>query len=185
MSENLKTKYNEAARWYEEKYVHGGWENNHYMKDEQDAYDFWMNNRSSGKIISLGVGSGQDIEILGRPDPRLFIGYDISEGMLKNARKKFPEYDFKLQDCMLKIEDNCDVLVRMFGTPNYIGLYKLLSHYIRFKASHAFFIFYNENYNDGFDESCNRYTKSDLAKELTHFNPIIQDLNENYYIVKW
>ena len=66
MSDDLRKKYDEASKWYEEKYVSGGWENNPYMKDEYDAHKFWMNNGEVGKIVSLGVGSGQDIDILGK-----------------------------------------------------------------------------------------------------------------------
>lgn len=181
----LQNKYDDAAQWYERKYVDGGWENNPYMKDEYDAYQFWLANGELGRIISLGCGSGQDIEILGKPDPKTFVGYDFSEGMLNNARNKFPDYTFKMQDCNKYFLDNCDVLVSMFGTPNYIGLSKLMSHYINFKAKHAFFVFYNENYDDGFGEYYHKYKKEELEKVLYTFKPIIQPLNENYYIVKW
>ena len=182
---SLKDKYNEASSWYEEKYVRGGWENNSYMKDEYGTHKFWMSNGEVGKIISLGVGSGQDIEILGNPDPKTFVGYDMSEGMLSNAREKFPDYNFILKDCGYKIEDSCDILVSMFGTPNYIGLSKLLEHYQNFNAKHVLFVFYNENYDDGFEEYYHKYTKEELEKVLCAFNPIIETLNDNYYIVKW
>lgn len=182
---SLKQKYDEASAWYEEKYVKGGWENNPYMKDEHDTHKFWLKKKSHGKIISLGIGSGQDIPILNMPNPSNFIGYDISEGMLNNARIKFPDYKFEIADCSKQIDNNCDVLVSIFGTPNYIGLPKLLEHYGAFKASHAFFIFYGEWYKDGFDENCFFYTKEELKYALKEFNPIIKPLNENYYIVKW
>jgi ubiquinone/menaquinone biosynthesis C-methylase UbiE len=185
MNYNLIKKYDEASEWYEQKYVEGGWENNPYMKDEYDAHKFWMANGEVGKIISLGVGSGQDIEILGKPDPKTFVGYDISAGMLANARKKFPDYTFKLFDCKQAIDDKCDILVSMFGTPNYIGLSVLLGHYQRFNAKHAFFVFYDENYDDGFGEYYHKYTREELNNLLKPFSPIIEKLNENYYIVKW
>lgn len=181
----LQDKYDDAAQWYEQKYVEGGWENNPYMKDEYDAHQFWTANGEVGKIISLGCGSGQDIEILGNPDPKTFVGYDFSEGMLANARNKFPAYTFIYQDCKLKIDNTCDILVSMFGTPNYIGLSTLLGHYRKFNAKHAFFVFYAEHYDDGFDESCYKYTKQELQAILKCFNPIIENLNDNYYIVKW
>lgn len=182
----LQEKYNKAAaEYYEQKYVEGGWEKNPYMKDEYDAHRFWMENGEVGRIISLGVGSGQDIEILGKPDPKTFVGYDISEGMLNNAIKKFPQYTFKQKDCKIPFDDKCDILVSMFGTPNYIGLSTLIGHYIKFKAKHAFFVFYDENYDDGFGEQYYKYTQEELEKVLKPFNPIIKKLNDNYYIVKW
>jgi ubiquinone/menaquinone biosynthesis C-methylase UbiE len=80
--------YNDLSETYEEKYVAGGFQNS-YMIDEFHAKTWWLWSRLKGRIVSLGVGSGQDIEILGHPDPADFTGYDISEGMLANARQKF------------------------------------------------------------------------------------------------
>jgi hypothetical protein len=181
----LQDKYNNAAQWYEEKYVAGGWENNPYMKDEYDAHQFWMANGELGSIISLGCGSGQDIKILGNPHPKTFTGYDFSEGMLANARSKFPDYKFELQDCKLPINDSCDILVSMFGAPNYIGLEKLLLHFFTFKAKHAFFVFYNETYDDGFGGDHYKYTLIELKDQLQFMNATVLPLNENYYIVEW
>ena len=186
MVNSLIEKYDSAAvNYYEERYVHGGWELNHYMKDEADAFKFWQKHGELGKIISLGVGSGQDIEILNNPAPETFVGYDFSKGMLENARKKFPEYTFHLKDCKERIDDSCDILVSMFGTPNYIGLSTLLEHYRRMKAKHAFFVFYAEWYDDGFGEYYHKYTLKELKNVLQSFKPIIEKLNNNYYIVKW
>ncbi len=183
---SLAEKYNNAANeYYEQKYVEGGWEKNPYMEDEHDAHMFWLANKNQGKIISLGIGSGQDIPILNMPHPEYFVGYDISEGMLNNARKKFPDYKFELADCNNHIDDECNILVSIFGTPNYIGLPKLLEHYSNFKASHAFFVFYAEWYDDGFNEKYHKYTKDELEEALKEFNPTVEYLNENYYIVKW
>lgn len=183
---SLAEKYNEAANtYYEEKYVEGGWEENHYMQDEKDAHAFWMANREDGKFISLGIGSGQDIPILGWPGHENFTGYDISQGMLNNALEKFPRYNFVLADCNEDIDDRCDILVSLFGVPNYIGVDKLIEHYNNFKAQHAFFVFYDENYEDGIAEEYNKYTKEELETLLSPYNPIVEKLNDNYYIVKW
>lgn len=181
----LQEKYNEASSWYEDKYVQGGWENNPYMKDELEAHKFWMRHGEVGRIISLGVGSGQDIPILNNPHPKTFVGYDFSEGMLANARAKFPDYTFKQADCREMIDDYCDILVSLFGVPNYIGLQKLLVHYHNFNAKHAFFVLYNENYDDGFGEEYYKYTYGELRLFLHMMEATIIPLNENYYIVKW
>jgi hypothetical protein len=63
--------YNEISETYEEKYVAGGFQNS-YMVDEFHAKTWWLWSRLKGRIVSLGVGSGQDIEILGHPDPADF-----------------------------------------------------------------------------------------------------------------
>jgi SAM-dependent methyltransferase len=101
---HAETIYDEISKTYEEKYVAGGFQNS-YMVDEFHAKTWWLWSRLKGRIVSLGVGSGQDIEILGHPDPADFTGYDISEGMLANARQKFPAYADRLihHDCQLHL----------------------------------------------------------------------------------
>ena len=105
--------------------------------------------------------------------------------MLANGRKKYPNYTLIEHDCTDLIDEKCDILVSMFGTPNYIGLSKLLAHYQHMKCKHAFFVFYNENYVDGIASKYHRYTQDELTRILHAFKPIVEPLNENYYIVKW
>jgi hypothetical protein len=177
----VKEIYDAASKWYESMYIEGN--DNIYMKDEKAAAEYWKNNKRLGKIASLGVGSGQDISILGYPNPNYFTGYDISPGMLKNARVKFPDYNFVEHDCKTIINDDADILVSMFGTPNYIGIDGLLMHYITMKCSHAFFIFYNEPYNDGLVEDYKRYSYEHLKS--CFWNATVTKLNDNYIIVNW
>ena len=64
----VKEIYDAASEWYESMYIDG--DDNKYMKDERAAAEFWKKNKKSlvmPKIVSLGVGSGQDISILGYP----------------------------------------------------------------------------------------------------------------------
>lgn len=182
---NIDKAYDAAAVWYEEKYVNGGWENNIYMKDEKDAWQYWSMLNLSGKIVSLGCGSGQDIPILDMPNPNNFEGYDISQGMLDNAKIKFPDYSFTHHDCNKMIDTTADILVSIFGTANYLGIDTLLQHYNHMNCKHAFFVFYDENYVDGIIDTYYGYTKEQLEKAFEQFNPDVRKLNNNYYIVAW
>lgn len=183
-----KTKeiYDELSKTYDQLYVEG--QNNPYMEDEREAseyfqkYSIWWNDGASVRIVSLGCGTGQDVQIMGYPDPELFVGYDISEEMLKRARIKYPEYDFKAHNCEVLLNHNCDLLVSIFGAPNYLGANTLLKHYDWMGAKHAFFIFYNENYEDGVIDGYHRYTKEDLVQI---FGVVPEELGRNYYVIGW
>lgn len=170
--------YNDLALDYDEKYVDG--ENNPYMQDEIEAARHWKKFNKKGKIVSLGCGTGQDVSILGYPDPHYFIGYDISEGMLAKARLKHPDYTFIQADCSEPICDDADILVAMFGVPNYIGIDILADHIFFSGAKHGFCVFYNEHYVDGIVENYYRYTRSELE---TIGN--VEPLGSNYYTVTW
>ncbi len=177
---NIEQVYDDMSVCYDKVYVDG--EDNTYLRDERIAAEWYKKIDRSGRIVSLGCGTGQDVSILDYPTD--FTGYDISEGMLKSAKKKFPNLEFKHSNCMLPIDDQCDILVSIFGTPNYIGAYSLLKHYKRMNAKHAFFVFYNEHYTDGVIETYHRYTRKEL---IEIFNCEVHDLetNSNYYVVQW
>jgi len=180
--------YNAASADYDEKYVQG--DDNEYLRDERLASFHWHQSGLGGNIVSLGVGSGQDIEILGRPFPENFRGFDISTGMLDRAADKFPEYNFTLHDCnmmLTKDQPGCDVLVSMFGPANYLGVNKLVGHYEHLGCTGAFFVFYNENYVDGVINEYHTYSKQKLEKKFEAYNATVLPLEEgsNYYVVWW
>lgn len=186
--DKLAESYNDMSATYDQKYVDG--DNNPYMYDEAKAAEHWLAANLSGKIVSLGCGTGQDIEILNHPDPQMFRGVDFSSGMLEKAKSKFPDYEFWLHDCRYMLRDHhedADVLVSMFGTANYLGYKKLIAHYKRLNCSQAFFVFYDENYNDGISDETYLYTKDKLKQAFGDYNPTVSDLwdGSNYYVVWW
>lgn len=178
--------YDELSLTYDEKYVHGGLDNP-YMVDENYAREHWKEAKLKGSIVSLGVGTGQDIEILCHPHPDLFVGYDISPGMLALAEQKFPGYNLKKHDCNQMINRKADVLVAIFGAANYLGADKLKEHYENMECKNAFFIFYDEKYVDGVADVYHTYDKNELEVIFSEFNPTVTNLFEgsNYYVVWW
>jgi predicted TPR repeat methyltransferase len=185
--------YDEIASEYDAKYVEG--DNNPYMFDEMMAGShfklsliFNIQDESqcpNNKIISLGCGTGQDVEILG--NPQYFVGYDISEEMLKVARKKFPHQNFIQRDCSELIDTNGDILVSIFGTPNYIGPDMLKKHYEHMGCKHGFFVFYNEDYKDGVVPEYHVTSEDSLKESFKEYSPRVLPLytNSNYYVVAW
>ena len=176
--------YNKLSETYEQKYILSD-DAIKYLSDESNARKHWRDSGLSGRIISLGCGSGQDIEILDFPD--FWTGYDISRGMIANGEYKFPTYNFIEHDCNEMIFGTADILVCMFGAANYLGVDKLLEHYKHLGCHGAFFVFYNENYNDGIFDEYFRYTKADLEDAFNKYSPKVCPLAEgsNYYVVWW
>jgi 7-cyano-7-deazaguanine synthase in queuosine biosynthesis len=188
MQDDIAEIYNELSINYEQKYVNG--DDNHFLCDEELAAWHWHNAGFVGDIVSLGVGSGQDIEIMGRPDPALFRGFDISAGMLANAKIKFPDYHFFLHDCNMQLtkeQGDADVLVAMFGAANYLGVNKLIEQYKRLNCNSAFFIFYHEDYVDGVVTDYNVYSSEKLKRKFADYNAVVEPLEKgsNYYVVRW
>ena len=161
---------------------------NDYMLDEWYAGEHFVATGITGRIVSLGVGSGQDIEILGHPHHEQFVGYDISKGMLENGRAKFPKYSLLMHDCTQMIpNESADVLVSMFGAANYLGADKLIEHYEWLGCRSAFFVFYNEDYVDDIYTGYHVYDQERLMIAFSRFGAQVVPLfdGSNYYVVWW
>jgi len=193
MVNKVREIYDTLADRYDEKYVND--RESSYMKDEADAAFIYAKAERAilgfgNGVISLGCGTGQDIEICGHPET--FIGFDISPNMLKKAEEKFhnpPNYRFIYHDCNTIYRGSFhlgNTLVSMFGTPNYIGIDMLYKHYITFKCRHAFFVFYNELYKDGVVDNYQKTSFNDLMNAFPWARVRSLDVvSSNYYAVYW
>ncbi len=187
MKSKIEEKYDALSTTWEAHYVAGGPENNPFMYDEMIVRQLFEACHFTGRIVSLGCGAGQDIEMAGFPEPERYEGYDISEGMLKNAREKFPRYRFYHHDCEELIDTKADILLSAFGVPNYIGAPRLIEHYQHMSCSAAFLVFYHESYDDKVIEEYSKYTKNDLEHIFKTYGATVQPLYDgaNYYVVSW
>ena len=189
MVNNVSSVYDSIADTYDQKYVEG--EDNPYMEDEAYVADVWKKlDLPTGRILSLGCGTGQDVEILGYPDPEKYLGIDVSPKMLERARLKFGRdgYVFKLADvadleCPFMYRIDCDILVAMFGVPNYITLERLSELYEVVGAEHGFFVFYNEEYRDGISDHYN-FSIDQIRQTFKHHNPFFEEFS-NYVVCAW
>ncbi len=70
-------------------------------------------------VLDLGCGTGLFLEY--HDNLKKYLGIDISEDMLKHARKKFPTADFQLGDMhSINQKDNSfDTIVCLYGTFSY------------------------------------------------------------------
>lgn len=183
--------YDNLASTYDQKYVSG--ENNPYMADEAEVARIWKKQPfskesylSNRRILSLGCGTGQDIEILGYPDPERYVGVDISNEMLNKAREKFSDYTFIQEDVNTNTEDfppQCEILVSMFGVPNYIQLHRMWQIYTITNAEHAFLVYYKSTYRDGVIDHFD-YPIGEMRAFYKKYNPTFEMFG-NYVVCSW
>jgi len=92
------------------------------LAENQVAFTWLFNFHClGGRILDAGCGTGLILEYF-QPQPRCYIGFDISLGMLDRARKKFPIYTFlhgDMQDLHRMQSRRCTVYMSLFGSPNY------------------------------------------------------------------
>lgn len=94
MKEIARKSYNKIARWYHEVRTKGqGWFYNE-MLEMPTTLKFLRDVRGK-KILDLGCGTGIYAKILRRRGARI-RGIDISEEMIKIARKENPKIEFKV-----------------------------------------------------------------------------------------
>lgn len=87
--------------------------NEYYHSQIERLYKFIIPPRK--KVLEIGAGTG---ELLASVNPSLGVGIDISEGMVKIAQKKFPEYSFitaKAEDIPLNEEFEYVILSDLIG----------------------------------------------------------------------
>jgi len=173
--------YDEMASDYDEKYTDP---DSSYMIDEDAASEHYNLRITPGSVLSLGCGTGQDAAITKAQD---FVGLDISWPMLLKAQEKFPDHRFLKHDCSQSIPIRAEIIVSIFGTPNYIGIPALIDQYVRSNARSAFFVFYNDDYVDGVVPEYQTYTTKQLKTGFALYNPIVEPLFEgsNYTVVSW
>lgn len=143
--------YNYCAEVYEELHMD--------ITPFQEEVDYFCHNLTSykSKIVDLGCGPGNYSKYLFSKGFKNITGYDLSEEMIKRAKKNVPEADFKLEDVrkLKLLPASCHGVFSSFCIP-YIS-YHETEHLIDsvfkiLKSSGVFYISCIEGTHCGFEQ---------------------------------
>ena len=92
--EKLYQKYSGGRHW-----------ENHPTTYASDFTSFLKKNRFSGNLVDIGCGTGRDVNFF-NTNGITATGVDISPKEIGDAKKRFPEWDFDVQNAeRLKFSD--------------------------------------------------------------------------------
>ena len=147
-SEKLESLYDSVANNYDEEYQQEKWR----VDELRTAYHL-RKLQPYGMTLSLGCGTGQDIEI-GGFKPNQFIGLDNSINMLAQAMRKFPGYRFSKWDCSVTFDFPANTIVSLFGTINYVGLEHFIAQIEESCAEQYFAVVFSPKYKPALGHDC-------------------------------
>ena len=149
---NLEQLYDSVADGYDKEYQQA-----QYARDEQQTAKLLQKLKPYGRVLSLGCGTGQDIDI-GNFVKQYFVGLDNSINMLSKAMVKYPGYTFAKWDCSTPYPNMSDTVVSLFGTINYVGINSFTDQIQQSCAFKWFGVMFSPQYKPGLgSEHCTYY----------------------------
>ena len=113
--------YNNISKEYDNKYK----SNVHLVEDNIIGDIIKSNMDNNDYVLDVGCGTGHIITLANLKKDR-YLGIDFSEGMILDARLKYPDYNFIAKDITTmnsnKVNYNFDVILAIYGQVNYIGI---------------------------------------------------------------
>tara|TARA_B100000902_G_scaffold399942_1_gene473829 strand:- start:2175 stop:2819 length:645 start_codon:yes stop_codon:yes gene_type:complete len=122
------------------------------------------------KVLDVGCGTGNLIT-LGQYEPEQYLGIDISANMIKEAKRFYPNYNFKKHDAREKIKGKYDLIVSIFGQINYFGIDEWLNIIKRnlSKNGNFYSIMYSNTYKPNYvNGHAIQYSVDDIKGKLEH-----------------
>ena len=161
-----KADYNEIAKYYDE-VIGKGFETNEYIRRKIFNY-----NRNVKSILELGCGTGNNLLTFKKEFS--VTGIDISEEMLKIAKKKIPNGDFYLQDIRsFRSDKKFDLIICLFDTLNHLLLFTEWKRLFADVSSHL-------NKQGLFIFDINTLTK---LQNISDISPFVHKFDSSYLIV--
>lgn len=103
--------------------------------------------QGASRVYDLGCGTGRALHWLDGIQPGGYVGYDVSEKMLANARRKFPNHRFAL-NAMENVKPQKESLViSLYGSPCYMNVDRMIGLLLDWYGSERFFLVYGHGRN--------------------------------------
>ena len=115
----IKSIYDNISQEYDDKYKCS----THLIEDKIIGKIISDNVEKNETILDIGCGTGHIITLADLNKDK-YLGVDISQGMIEDAKEKYPKHKF-LQEDITKISFELikyDVVLAVYGQVNYIGL---------------------------------------------------------------
>jgi SAM-dependent methyltransferase len=134
----VSEQYNKIAYKYDELFL-----DPESKKQDVEIFQLLKPHIKNKKILDIGSGTGLLVNIL-KPDPENYIGIDPSYIMIKLAKKKFPNYNFKCNK-LETYHKPADIAISLYGSMNYV-IDDYIDKVIMLAPKH-FLVFYKNDYN--------------------------------------
>jgi len=184
---SIEKLYDEEADHYDTDY-----QQEQYRNDEKQTTQHIKRLGPLGSVISQGIGTGQDIEIAGlEQQPKdMFLGLDISQKMIDEAKKKYPNHNFRKWNCKEVFPQRADTILSLFGTINYVSLSSFFEQIISSGSTTFCGVMFSPNYNPPLgSEYVTHYTR-DQVEALAEghalsidFRPLYKEWKEDYWVI--
>ncbi len=125
--------YTKLAKYYDQIYGKIDYENN-----SKKLHEFIQQYKKSEGISLLDVACGTGTHIMHLMDKYDAMGFDLSDAMLKVARKKCPNIEFVQGDMVnLNLGRKFDVITCLFGSIGYLTTEEELARAIKALSAHS------------------------------------------------
>jgi ubiquinone/menaquinone biosynthesis C-methylase UbiE len=133
----------QAVKLYQ-KYSGGRHWENHPTTYASDFASFLKKNLFSGTVVDVGCGTGRDVNFF-NSNGISAMGVDISQNEVEEARKRFPEWDFDVQNAeSLKFRDSSVDAFYMINVIHYVDARKAIAEASRcLRPLGHFFVHFN------------------------------------------
>lgn len=156
-----------------EKYLNGRHWENHPTLYAEKFLDFLKENKFKGLLVDIGCGDGRDTNFFFKKGIKV-IGIDYSEDEINNAKKKFPETNFEIQNAEhLQFKNDSIDAFFMINVIHYIDKRKALDEIMRtLKSKGYFFIHFNMKITDGKGNLDYKHAEEDIKELISGFKVI-------------
>jgi ubiquinone/menaquinone biosynthesis C-methylase UbiE len=154
------------------------WENHPTLYAERFS-EFLKEKKFGGLIADLGCGDGRDVNVFSENGFNA-LGIDCSEKEIANAKHKFPDLKFEVQDAeALQFKNNSVDSFFMINVIHYLDKKKAIEEILRtLKTKGYLFIHFNVEIRDINGKLDYQHSENNIRKLISKFNIVHENIFE-------